>query len=99
MSLLNQMMQSVGGTDIDALAGKLGLTPAQVESAVAALGRAEPEPTDTVDQAAAKSGLPREAVAKVLEAIGGEDGLRRIVGGLSQGGGLAGAMSGLFGKD
>jgi hypothetical protein len=99
MSLLNQMMQSVGGIDIDALAGKVGLTPAQVESAVAALGRAEPEPADTVDQAAAKSGLPREAVAKVLEAIGGEDGLRRIVGGLSQGGGLAGAMSGLFGKD
>lgn len=99
MTLLNQMMQTVGGVDIETLAGQVGLTPAQVESAVAALGRAEPEPTDTVDQAAAKSGLPREAVAKVFEAIGGEDGLRRIVGGLSQGGGLAGAMSGLFGKD
>lgn len=99
MTLLNQMMKHVGGIDIESLAGKVGLTPAQVESAVAALGRAEPEPNDTVDEAAAKAGLPREAVAKVFAAIGGEDGLRRIVGGLSQGGGLAGAMSGLFGKD
>ncbi|MGN6374766.1 MAG: hypothetical protein ACTHMG_04345 [Sphingomonas sp.] len=99
MTLLNQMIQAASGADIDEIAKRVGLTPAQVESAIAALGRAEPEPRDTVDQAADKAQLPHDAVAKVFEAIGGEDGLRRIVGGLSQGGGLAGAMSGLFGKD
>ena len=99
MTMLNEMLHTVSGIDIDSLAGRVGLTPAQVESAVAALGRAEPEPGDTVEQAASKAGLPRDAVAEVMAAIGGEDGLRRIVGGLSQGGGLAAAMSGLFGKD
>lgn len=99
MTMLNEMLRTVSGIDIDSLAGRVGLTPAQVESAVAALGRAEPEPGDTADLAASKAGLPRDAVAEVMAAIGGEDGLRRIVGGLSQGGGLAAAMSGLFGKD
>jgi hypothetical protein len=99
MSLLNQMLQTIGGADIEALAGKLGLTPPQVESIVAALGRAHPEPGDTVELAAAKTGMSTDVVAQVLAAIGGEEGLKRIVGGLSQGGGLAGAMSGLFAKD
>ena len=99
MSLLDDITREVSGADLKTLADRLGLTPAQVESAIAALGRAEPEPGDTVDQAAAKAGLPRESIAGVLAAIGGEGGLRRIVGALSQGGGIAGVTSGLFAKD
>ncbi|HEU4960938.1 MAG TPA: hypothetical protein VFT56_11070 [Sphingomonas sp.] len=99
MSLLDDMTREVSGVDLTTLADRLGLTPAQAESALAALGRAEPEPGDTADLAAAKAGLPRDQVARLLEAIGGEDGLRRIVGALSQGGGIASVTSGLFAKD
>jgi hypothetical protein len=99
MSLLDDMTREVSGADLATIADRVALTPAEVESAIAALGRAEPEPRDTVDQAAAKAGLPRESVARVLEAIGGRDGLNRIVGALSQGGGIAGVTSGLFAKD
>lgn len=98
MGIMDQMLEQVSGANIEALASKVGLTPQQVTSALAALGRAEAEPEDTAGGAAAKTGLPVEKVQQLLQAIGGEDGLRRIVGGLSQGGGLASAMTGLFGK-
>ena len=98
MSLLDQALSQFGGTDLDAIAAKAGLTPEQVQSAVAALGRSMPEPGDTVGSAAAKTGLPVEAVEAVLQHMGGEDTLARITGALSQGGGIGGVLSGLFSR-
>ncbi len=98
MSLLDQALSQFGGTDLSAIAGKVGLTPEQVESAVAALGRSMPEPGDTVGGAAAKTGLPVDAVQAVLQHMGGEDVLARLTGALSQGGGIGGVLSGLFSR-
>lgn len=98
MSLLDQALSQFGGTDIAAIADKVGLTPQQVESAVAALGRSMPEPTDTVTTAADRTGLPVDAVQAVLQHMGGEDILARVTGALSQGGGIGGVLSGLFSR-
>ena len=96
MSLLDQALSQLGGADLAAIAGKAGLTPQQVESAIAALGRSMPEPGDTVGGAAAKTGLPVEAIQQVLQHMGGEEMLARVTGALSQGGGIGGVLSGLF---
>ena len=98
MSLIDQALSQFGGTDIAAIAGKVGLTPEQVQSAVAALGRSMPEPGDTAGGAAAKTGLPLESVQAVLQHLGGEDMLGRITGALGGGGGIGGALSGMFSR-
>lgn len=98
MSLFEQAVQQFGGMDFSELAGKVGLTQPQVESAIAALGRSAPEPGDTAGLAAAKTGLPVEQLQQLLQHIGGEDVLARVTGALSQGGGIEGVLSGLFSK-
>lgn len=98
MSILDQALSQFGGTNLDAIAGKVGLTPEQVQSAVAALGRSMPEPGDTAGLAAAKTGLPVETVQQVLQHLGGEDTLARITGALSEGGGIGSVLSGLFSR-
>lgn len=96
MSILDDALTQVLGTgDLAALAGKVGLTAPQVESAIAGLGRAMPEPGDTAALAASKTGLPLEPVQKLLAELGGEQALGRITSVLDQGG-LAGLASGLF---
>ena len=98
MAMLDAILAQVGGGhDLAGLAGKVGLTPQQVESAVAALGRSAPEPGDTAGLAAAKTGLPVEALQQILGHLGGEGGLGQIVGMLEQGG-LAGLASGFFSR-
>lgn len=98
MGLMEDVLGQLHGTSFGEIAQKVGLTPEQVQSAVAALSRADAEPTETVGTAAAKTGLPQDKIGAVLQAIGGSDGLRQLEGALSQGGGIAGVMSGLFGK-
>ena len=97
MGMLDDMLRQVGGGGLDlaGLAGKVGLTPEQAESAVHALGRSAPEPGDTAGLAAAKTGLPVDALQQILAHIGGEGGLARLAPLLQQGG-LAGLASGLF---
>jgi hypothetical protein len=98
MSILDQALSQFGGTDLAAIADKVGLTPQQVESAVAALGRSMQDPEDTATLAATRTGLPPDAVAQVLQHLGGEETLGRITGALSQGGGIGGVLSGLFSR-
>lgn len=96
--LLGQVAENV---DIENLAAKIGLTPEMVETAVAALGKAHPEPGDTVETAAANTGLPMDKLQEIVTHIGGEGALGRFASLLTENGGAAnilGGLSGMFGK-
>jgi hypothetical protein len=79
MSLINGLLgQLAGNVDIENLAQKIGLSPEHVEAAVAALGAAHSQPGDTVETAAASTGLPVEKLEEIVEHIGGEGALGRF---------------------
>lgn len=105
MGLFDDILGKVSGhPEIDNLAAKVGLSPAAVEQAVAALGEAHQQPGDTVSQAAAKTGLDSSVVSQIVEHIGGEGSLGRFATMLDQDGDgnpldeIAGLASKLFGK-
>lgn len=102
MGLLDGLLGQVAAhVDIDNLAAKVGLTPEQVQQAVAALGQAHPEPGDTVATAAANTGLPTDTMQQIVEHIGGEGALGKFASLLQQEGGVGGVLGGLssmFGK-
>ncbi len=90
-----------GGLDPATLGARFGLSPEQVTAALAALGRAAPQPGDTAGAAADATGLPIEALRGLLEQVGGEAMVAKIAAMLGQGGaagGLGGALGGLFGQ-
>lgn len=96
--LLGQVAENV---DVKNLAAKVGLTPEQVEQAVTALGQAHPQPGDTVQTAAASTGLPESTLQEIVGHIGGEGALGRFAGLLNEQGGVGGLLGGLgsmFGK-
>jgi hypothetical protein len=105
MSVLDGLLGQVAShVDIQNLADKVGLDPGQVEQALHALGVAHPQPGDTVDTAAADTGLPADALQQIVEHIGGEGSLAQfsalLHGEAGDGirGTLAGLAGGLFGK-
>ena len=82
MSILNSILGQVSETaTVQNLAAKVGLSPEQVEQAVAALGKAHFAESDTVTTAAEHTGLP-------------QDKLNEIVGSMLQEEGAAGGMLG-----
>ncbi|WP_420381451.1 hypothetical protein [Novosphingobium sp.] len=102
MSLLDGLLgQLAGSPQVANLAAKVGLTPDQVEAAVAALSQAHTEPGDTVASAADSTGLPADTLQQIVGHIGGEGSLGQFAGMLNnQGGagGLLGSLGSLFGK-
>lgn len=90
--LLGQVAQNV---DVKNLAGKVGLTPEQVEAAVQALGQAHPAPGDTVTTAAAQTGLSPAILTQIVEHLGGEAAIGHFASLLSQQGGMMGQLGGL----
>lgn len=73
MGLLDGLLGQLGDNlDIASLAGRVGLTPEQVESAVTALAQAHPQPGDTVQTAAANTGLPTGILQQIVGHMGGE---------------------------
>jgi hypothetical protein len=102
MSVVNDLLgQLPGNLDVQNLAAKVGLTPEQTETAVAALGQAHPQPGDTVETAAATTGLPTDTLQQIVGHIGGEGSLGQFAGLLSESGGaegILGKLSGLWGK-
>jgi hypothetical protein len=75
MSIFNSILGSVGGTDIENLAAKVGIDPAMAEKAVAALGAAHVQEADTVRTAARHTGLDASVMSQIVEHIGGEGSL------------------------
>ena len=95
MSMLDGLLQQVAGSPdtVASLAEQVGLDSGMVEKAVAALGAAHPQEGDTVELAAAKTGLDTGALSGILSQLGGEGALGDLaerIGGDSK---LSGIMS------
>ena len=75
MGLFDSILGSVGGTDLENLAAKVGIDPAMAEKAVAALGAAHAQEGDTVSAAAAHTGLDASVISQIVNHIGGEGSL------------------------
>lgn len=87
MDFLNNIVGQLGGTDkIASLAEQVGLSEAQVKAAMAALGKATPQPGDTAASAAQSTGLPLDKLQDLLAQVGGEDALKKIGGFLDRDG-------------
>ena len=85
MSLLNGILSQVSeSATVDNLAAKVGLSPEQVEQAVAALGQAHASDGDTVTTAAQQTGLPQDKLQEIVGHIGGEGALGRFASLLEQ---------------
>ena len=96
MSLLDGILAQVSGNaSVAGLAGKVGLTPQQVETAIAALGKAHQQPGDTVQQASDQTGLPQDKLSQIVGHLGGEGALGPITGMLREQGGAGGMMGSL----
>jgi hypothetical protein len=79
MCLLDGLLGQIGGSDqIAGLAAQFGISEAQVQGAVAALGQAHDQPGDTVGTAAASTGLSADVLQGILGQIGGEGTLGKI---------------------
>ena len=100
MSLLNDMLGQVSdNSTVQNLAAKVGLSPEQVEQAVAALGQAHFAESDTVTTAAAQTGLPQDKLQEIVGHIGGEGALGRFASLLQEdgaAGGILGSISKMF---
>ncbi|MBW8754999.1 MAG: hypothetical protein JF595_12770 [Sphingomonadales bacterium] len=76
MSILNSIFSQFGqDVDVGNMAEKLGIDPAVAEKAIAALGQAHQEQGDTIEGAAAKTGLDTGVLSQIVEHIGGEGSL------------------------
>ena len=94
MSILNSILGQVSDTaTVQNLAAKVGLSPEQVEQAVAALGQAHGQEGDTVTTAAEQTGVPHDKLQEIVNHIGGEGALGRFAS-LLQEDGVAGGMMG-----
>ncbi len=79
MGMLDGLLGGLGGADgVAGLAAKVGLSQEQVETAMAALGKSHDEPGDTVEGAAASTGLPTDKLQDLVGQIGGENALGQI---------------------
>jgi ATP phosphoribosyltransferase regulatory subunit HisZ len=93
MSILNSILGQVSDTaTVQNLAAKVGLSPEQVEQAVAALGQAHASEGDTVSTAAEQTGLPHDKLNEIVRHIGGEGALGRFVSLLQEDGAAGGIM-------
>jgi ATP phosphoribosyltransferase regulatory subunit HisZ len=106
MSVFDSILKGIGGApdDVANLAAKVGIEPAVAEKAIAALGHAHQLEGDTVEAAAAKTGLPTGTLQQIVEHIGGEGSLMEFANMLDRDGDgnplddIAGMAKGLFGK-
>jgi len=77
MSIFDDVLKGISGSpdDVVNLAEKVGISPAMAERAVAALGRSHQMQGDTVDLAAAQTGLDPSVLSSIVGHIGGEGSL------------------------
>ena len=93
MSLLDGILTQVSdNATVQNLAAKVGLSPEQVEQAVAALGQAHASEGDTVTTAAQATGLPQDKLNEIVGHIGGEGALGRFASLMKEDGGVLGSI-------
>ncbi len=81
MGIFDSMLAEIGSDlDADAIGHRVGLPAAKVEQIIAALGIAFSQPGDTVEAAAASSGISPSAIRSVLEDLGGEQAMSKFAG-------------------
>lgn len=81
MGMLDGILGQLGGqVDIGAIAQQVGIDPAMAEKAVAALGQSHAEPGDTLEGAAAKTGLDIGQIGQIAEQLGGAGALEKLSG-------------------
>lgn len=96
MSLLDGILGQVSGSaTVQNLAAKVGMSPEQVEQAIAALGQAHASEGDTVQTAAEQTGLPQDKLQEIVGHLGGEGALGRFASLLQGDGEAGGIMSGI----
>ena len=105
MALFDDILGKVSGhPELENLAAKVGIDPKMAEQVVAALSEAHQQPGDTVQQAAARTGLDAGVVGQIVDHIGGEGSLGKFAAMIDQDGDgnpldeLAGFAGKLFGK-
>jgi ATP phosphoribosyltransferase regulatory subunit HisZ len=93
MSLLNGILSQVSdNATVENLAAKVGLSPEEVEKAVAALGQAHVQDGDTVTTAAQQTGIPQDKLQEIVGHIGGEGALGRFASLLQEDGAMGGVL-------
>jgi len=92
--MLDGVLGQLGGSlGVSAIAEKVGIPPEMAEMAVKALGQSHAEPGDTIEGAAAKTGLDAGTLSQIAEQLGGEGGLGQLSGLLKDNPQLAGVAS------
>jgi hypothetical protein len=96
MSILDTLLGQVNeNASVQNLAAKVGLTPDQVESAVAALAQAHGQEGPTVHNAAEATGLPADKLGEIVGHIGGEGSLGQFASLVQGQGGVSSILGGL----
>lgn len=77
MGIFDQVLKGISGSpdDVVNLAEKVGISPGMAEKAIAALGRSHQMQGDTVELAAAQTGLDTSVLSQIVGQIGGEGSL------------------------
>lgn len=77
MSIFDDVLKNLTAApdDVRNLAHQVGIDPGMAEKAIAALGKSHQEEGDTIELAAAKTGLDAEVLNQIRDAIGGEGSL------------------------
>lgn len=84
MGLLDGVLGGAGqNMVVDMIAQKMGIPPALAESAVGALVQNHAQPGNTVDNAAAQSGVSPDVLNQIVGQLGGTGGLGALVGALT----------------
>jgi hypothetical protein len=79
MSVFDSILGQVSGAvDVKNMAAKLGIDPAQAETAIAALAAGHQAKGDTIETAAANSGLDAGLLQQIVGHIGGEGALSQF---------------------
>jgi len=107
MSIFDSLLKSIAGSpdDVVNLAEKVGISPNMAEAAIAALGRGHQMQGDTVEHAAAQTGLDPAVLSSIVSHIGGEGSLTEFARIIDQDGDgnplddLTDAAKGLFNRD
>lgn len=99
MSLFDSILGQIGSNvDVANMASKLGIDPAMAEKAIAALGAAHTAPGDTVETAAAETGLDSGILSTIVSQIGGEGSLGQFAEMIKGNSALSG-ITGMLDKD
>ncbi len=83
MGILDGLMGQIEGQAAGAIAAKMGIDPQMAQMAISALTQAHPQPGDTVQAAAAQTGMPTDMLSSIMGHLGGEGGLGALIGQMS----------------